>query len=282
MPADCLLRPRRELAMRRFALAPGADLRCGVLAKDRAGDDIIDLPSDDYAAVWLLRGGGVYRDAQVGVVRLSPGDLVQRLPGRRHSTIGDADGRWVEIFVSFPGGLFSSLAAVGALVAEDPVLHPGLDGRLVREGERLLAALQGADETAYPGLLAQALALVVALHDRHRRHGGGRSDGSAEAVETACRLLGEDPARPLHPRQVAQAVGLGYERFRKLFRHRVGLSPAAYRRRRRLDAARAELLGCRRSVTEVASRLGWPDVFAFTREFTREVGLPPGRWRRGH
>ena len=267
---------RRDQALRRFA-APGAELRAGVLAKATAGDDLHDVVEEAYTAVWILLGSGWYVDHR-GRIAVAAGDLVQRLPGVRHSTLGDAARDWLELYVTLPGAVFSALASVAALDGRSPVLHPGSDAVLLADGERLVADLRRSGESEWPVLCARAVALVAALHERHRRRADGDRDGAL--VAEACRLLAADPAGPAPPAAVARRLGLSYERFRKIFTARIGLAPAAYQRRRRIEAACARLLAGRSSVAAVAQGLGYPDVYAFTRVFTREIGLPPARWRR--
>jgi len=266
----------RDLALRRFA-APGAELRAGLLAKPSAADDLHGVAEEAYTAVWILRGGGWYSDAH-GRVCVGAGDLVQRLFGVRHSTWGDAAREWLELYVTLPGVVFTALASVAALDGSTPVLRPGHDTVLLADGERLVANLRQASEVEWPELCARAVALVAALHERHRRRAECDHDGVLAAE--GCRLLAAVPERPTPPAAVARQLGLSYERFRKIFAARIGLAPATYQRRRRVEAACNLLLAGEGSVTTVAARLGFPDVYAFTRMFTREVGIPPGRWRR--
>ena len=75
-------------------------------------------------------------------------------------------------------------------------------------------------------------------------------------------------------------LGLGYERFRKVFRQRVGMSPGEYRIRRRIDRARALIAQHRLSNTQVAHALGYRDPFTFSKQFKQVVGVSPGAFRR--
>lgn len=271
-----MVHPRRDLALRRFAAA-GAELRAGVLAKPGADEDLHDVVEVAYTAVWILHGAGWYVDHR-GRIAVGAGDLVQRLPGVRHSTIGDERRDWLEFYVTLPGSVFTSLASVAALDGRSPVLHPGADAVLLADGERLIADLCRSGEGEWPALCARAVALVAALHERHRRLADGDRDGAL--ASEGCRLLAADPSRPASPAAVARRLGLSYERFRKIFTARIGLAPAAYQRRRRIETACARLLAGRPSIADVAHDLGYPDVYAFTRVFTREIGMPPARWRR--
>ena len=75
-------------------------------------------------------------------------------------------------------------------------------------------------------------------------------------------------------------MGLSYERIRKLFMKQIGVSPHAYRIRRRLDRACELLREGKASVSEIAERLGYADPFTFSRQFTKERGTSPSAYRK--
>jgi AraC-like DNA-binding protein len=250
---------------------------CGFLAKDRPSDDVIDADPPNLTMVWLLRGGGIYRDGD-SERRIEAGDLVIRRPGRRHSTLADGDGQWVEFFVVIDPCLARALLETGVLPADMRVLHPGVDLSLVSSCEAFMREVERAAPDALGDLLARSHALVAEFLtlDRRRRQGDSRS----MAIEQARRLLDEefDTAIP----EIAHRVGLRYEAFRKAFAELVGEAPHAYRLRRRIEVARALLLQDRSPVAEVATQVGFTDVFHFSKKFRQIVGEPPARWRRRH
>ena len=60
----------------------------------------------------------------------------------------------------------------------------------------------------------------------------------------------------------------------------MGSSPAAWLRRRRLDASLALLESSDEPVEQVGARVGFPTPAAFRRHFARAYGVPPSAWRR--
>lgn len=64
----------------------------------------------------------------------------------------------------------------------------------------------------------------------------------------------------------------------RVFKRATGLSPLAYRNQRRIDAARA-MLRSNRSITQIASELGFADHAHLTRHFQRLVGTTPSNYR---
>jgi AraC-like DNA-binding protein len=75
-------------------------------------------------------------------------------------------------------------------------------------------------------------------------------------------------------------MGLSYERFRKIFRQRQGLSPGDYRIRRRIDQAKALITQHRLSNKEIAYALGYADPFTFSKQFKQVVGMSPAVFRK--
>ncbi|WP_309604932.1 helix-turn-helix domain-containing protein [Phenylobacterium sp.] len=81
---------------------------------------------------------------------------------------------------------------------------------------------------------------------------------------------------------VADAAGLSPYHFSRLFTARYGLSPIAYVRVRRLEAAAGQLRsGPRTRLIDLALDWGFDSQEGFTRAFTRTFGIAPGRYRDG-
>jgi AraC-like DNA-binding protein len=77
--------------------------------------------------------------------------------------------------------------------------------------------------------------------------------------------------------ELAARLGLNYATFRRRFRREVGLSPAQYQLRRRMENARILLRTL--TVQETAERLGYADPFVFSRQFRKSMGRAPSAWR---
>ena len=82
---------------------------------------------------------------------------------------------------------------------------------------------------------------------------------------------------------LCRELGLGRTSLYRLSERLYGTGPAARIRAMRMDKAR-QLLGTRRdlSIADVGLACGYPDYNYFISVFTREVGVPPGKYRSGH
>jgi AraC-like DNA-binding protein len=81
--------------------------------------------------------------------------------------------------------------------------------------------------------------------------------------------------------ELEAVAGLSRYELARQFRTAYGTSPYRYSLLRRLDVARAGLLGGQRLV-EVALAAGFADQAHFTRLFASTYGMPPGRYARLH
>lgn len=252
-------------------------LSCGVVSKSYNGWDNRAKRSDHFSTVWCLRGTGRYHDAHGRAWDLAPGDIFHRFTDREHGNELDPAGGWVEAYIGFGEPLALALVAMGALDPARPVRRAGLDLVLLRSLIQQRDALRDAPDRDLPTHLGRLLQLHQELLARAGRGDAGAGPYDA-TLDQACRRLAEEPHVPL--RALARDCGLSYERFRKVFRARLGVSPHEYRIRRRIDLARTALHAGDRSVQQIASDLGYANPFQFSVQFRSLVGLSPSAYRR--
>ncbi|WP_264210775.1 GlxA family transcriptional regulator [Leisingera thetidis] len=89
-------------------------------------------------------------------------------------------------------------------------------------------------------------------------------------------------AEPLSAADLAAAVGLSLRSLQRRFTRTTGHSLTAYQQNLRIERARDLLTTTGRSVAEIAAEVGYSDLPAFHRVFSRQAGMTPGRFRRTH
>lgn len=89
----------------------------------------------------------------------------------------------------------------------------------------------------------------------------------------------EHPEAPLDVPALAKRVAMSERHFSRVFHAEVGLSPAAFVERVRVDAARRLLETSRERVDAVAAHAGFGTSEALRRAMGRQVGLSPREYR---
>ncbi len=132
-------------------------------------------------------------------------------------------------------------------------------------------------ETELPTRAALALVFdfLNRLYDLARHAEAG--DAWGQVLRQARVLLERDLDQRLDMTGLAERLGVAYPTFRRRFREAMGVSPGAYRVRRRLEQARVLLL--EHSVKQVADELGYSDPFTFSAQFKAHFGLSPQRFQ---
>lgn len=84
----------------------------------------------------------------------------------------------------------------------------------------------------------------------------------------------------IHLQDLAGVAGLSPFHFSRVFKLATGETPYHFVGSRRLDRARAMLVGSDLPLAELALACGFASQSHFTAAFTKVIGMPPGRYRR--
>ena len=126
------------------------------------------------------------------------------------------------------------------------------------------------------GLLWQFLADKILPQIASPEHLLNRYRGFSSLLET----MGKNPYNNLTVNEMASIMNMGRESFVKHFAAETGESPKAFFNRMRASAAARELGDPALSISEVAARFGFPNVFYFSRFFKRHLGTSPAIYRK--
>ncbi len=101
-------------------------------------------------------------------------------------------------------------------------------------------------------------------------------------IQAVLRLMELDTAAAQDVRAMAEKVNLSLSRFYDLFRRETGGGPTQYIRAVRFKKAETLLLTSHLTVKEIANAVGIHDVSHFVRDFEKQFGMSPRRFRRAH
>jgi transcriptional regulator GlxA family with amidase domain len=99
-------------------------------------------------------------------------------------------------------------------------------------------------------------------------------------IAEAVRLIESNFDRDLDFNALAETLNLSASRFRHLFKAETGMSFRKYLRQQRMKQAKHLLETSFLSVKETAKRAGIGNISHFVRDFEKEFGLSPARYRK--
>ncbi len=144
------------------------------------------------------------------------------------------------------------------------------------------------NRAAHPAqdLLIGSLAVALAAHLLRRFTNAvgveERSTGPADvaAIRRAIAYIEDNPDRAISLGELAAAAGLSRFHFSRLFKHHLGLSPARYVERTRIEQAKALIINAEMSLAGVAQAVGFADQSHFSRRFRLHEGRTPAAFAR--
>ncbi len=247
---------------------------------------------DVYHLVLYTNGRNVcrYRGERVPV---RPGTLFLTSPGESHDFFPSRSGeiRYTEATFAYlgPNGMplrlpFARLLALYAgLDLEAKPLPLMLAGEQVTELREHCKRLL--DWLSTPGPLAplytlQELGAIFAFLVRECLQSAPSPAGAAGRLHEARAYLEHHFAERLRVEELAARAHLSKGYFLRAFKQAYGLPPIAYQQRLRMEAARTLLRTTGLRCKEIAARVGYDDVYLFSRLFKKVIGQPPTACRR--
>ena len=135
--------------------------------------------------------------------------------------------------------------------------------------------MKAAPDSQLPLLLPELQKEILRMHGCHTHPEKMQRD----PVEIACDALSQNLEEEISMEELASSLQLGYETFRKVFKKQTGISPARYRTGKKMEQA-CILLDGGVPIKEIAGLVGYGDVYAFSKQFSRFFGFPPGQYRK--
>jgi transcriptional regulator GlxA family with amidase domain len=111
---------------------------------------------------------------------------------------------------------------------------------------------------------------------------GNSLPASRSVLQEVQRFVSAHPSLDHTVTSLAARAGLSPRHFARLFRHEVGVTPAAWVEAARVTAARHLLEGGQAAPKQVAVRCGFANADTLRRAFARHLGVTPAEYRRYH
>jgi PAS domain S-box-containing protein len=162
------------------------------------------------------------------------------------------------------------------------------DLRVIRTGKPLLDRLEAwVDEqrqlkwfitTKLPvrGRTGRSIGVMIAI----RRYDERRSLYSVNEAADVVRYLRTNRNPKLSNAELAAAVGISERSLHRKIRQAMGLTPHEFMLRMRIEAAAELLATTDQPISQIAIQYGFCDQSAFTKQFSRRIGMTPKQFRR--
>jgi AraC-like DNA-binding protein len=206
-------------------------------------------------------------------------------PGPRfrfHAAAGQSS--WSHRYIAFQGPLVKNWEREG-LFPVPPRPSPG-DADFAARFDELLECSRRSDARGVRRAVHLLEGILMELADAPPPSTDG-DDDSAAWLQRMTRMLDASVASPIGPRPdlpdyaaLAASVGVSERTLRRRFRDATGTSPHAYVLRRKTEEARRLLGETDFPIKAIAKRLGYADVYFFSRQFRQLAGVPPAQYRR--
>lgn len=226
--------------------------------------------------IWQVEGGAAVLESRQGQLTVQRGDFLL-MPGGagdfyhgRHDPANPLDVSWMHLHVTTR----ESRETVSGIWLEgigfrqrlgDPVFA----AKLMR---RILPAPPREKVFWLTVLLKEVSNEVVKQND-------AVSSPQQKMVEQLCEQIDGDPARYRQLSDLSHGYSCSRDHLVRLFKKHCGVTPGEYMIRARIDRAKQLLQIPGMSVKQVALDLGYPDPYAFSKQFKARTGIAPGRFQ---
>ncbi|MBC7807749.1 MAG: helix-turn-helix transcriptional regulator [Akkermansiaceae bacterium] len=221
---------------------------------------------------------------------LTPGDLFVARPGVLHRIRNTGDHLMELCWVSFAATPTATKIAtfLQPFAESGDVVIPERAHALTPLWNGALPSIAGNGESSSASVAAVASALITGI--TQSGVGGNAAYASSTApspltsaerlARIAVRYIHDNLNRPISVAEIASQVHVSPRHLTRIIESFVGVAPAAYIERARIDRAATLLARSLIPIKEIADAVGYGTVHQFTRAFTRVQGRPPGMFRR--
>lgn len=216
--------------------------------------------------VYIIKGRGWFASAHQPKRQVQAGDAFILYPYEWHSYAPDPQTGWSEAWIGFTGDNSTRLIDDFFPDKSNPIYRVGVYDTLCEAFER---AYKVAEEQlpAYQQQLAGYVTLIITTIYARSKQMPYLNSPNASNMNLAMKYMRQNLHRNLRMEDIAVYSGLGYSKFRKIFKDYTGLSPAQYFLHLKMERAKDYLLNTTLSCKEISFRLGFDSASYFNKMF---------------
>lgn len=224
-----------------------------------------------WAVCYITEGSGTYQVNDGEKLPVKKDSLFLVFPGADISFGPDPNGYWDEYFVTFEGPRIQEWINTW-LFEPGVVRHVGGGDSPIGKIERIFMLMEsGIPENAdRAALLVESLLFELMMNEHAASKDGKKNEGIKLLADIADCLY-----EPFDARKLCERHHISLSTLKRTVSKYTGYPLHEYVHRLKISEAKNMLLNTERTVKEIASSLGYADVFYFSRLFKKMVGMAP-------
>jgi AraC-like DNA-binding protein len=234
-------------------------------------------PEDVFGMSYIYSGSATYRDDRGIVQIITAGQVFQRLPNRLMEISRIPNQTWIGIIFTYPTPFWEALHKTIPNVRSQIAWSVANPNEYIDEIFRIRDLITCNDELSRIEAIGKMQSLTIRFYRNNEQSQTNREMDVFEKAKLELSIISDDS---LSIPDLAWKFKLGYETFRKGFKKRFGESPNTYRSRIRMEIACSMLSNTNLPVTEISQRLGFADIFGFSRQFSIAMNCSPTVYRK--
>jgi AraC-like DNA-binding protein len=249
--------------------------------------DWIEHKAHVYYDLWFIRSGRVL--VQIGDEQFAAeeGDIVFFYPDVPYMAHTEKEGCRF-IFTHFDFVIGEGQRILDNYPLSGVIPHEPIRDEFKRFTEAYDAASAGGvkgNRLYQKACLTAVVARVIELYGqgqyrgefpvKHRRSKAGRN---LDFFHPVFHYVNEHLHTTIRISELASLVGMSEKYFIDYFRRSIGITPGQYIYQIRMNRARDYLYERRHTIQEIASLLGYPDPFTFSKAFKKYYNVPPSKF----
>ena len=236
---------------------------------------------DEYQLVYCSKGSGMFRSATTGEMPVKAGDVMMLFPKERHLYRPNIETGWEEYWIGFRGPNIETRVKNGFFSTKQPLFHLPitLNNDIVNLFNLGIKTAQHM-EKGYQQLLSGYVNMLLGYISAYDNTSTLQEKHIAEDIHQALLFIHNHYREEISSEDVAQAIGWGYSRFRKIFQKHTGKSPYHYIQETRIKKSRFLIMNTTKPLKEIAYEVGFTNPDYFSTAFRRIAGFPPTDLRK--
>ncbi len=227
---------------------------------------------DGYCTLQYMASGSVSLKLGESVYSLSGRYFWSCYPGPQiRFGVSPECSTWNHHYIAFHGDLVDRWREEGLFPVPPQKPPHGVDYSV--RFDELLALSRRADAWGLRRAQNVLEAILIELAE-------ARTTGAGDVLVDRALTILQESDDPRDCADLAGDLGISQRTLRRRFSDATGQAPKQYLIAQRIASARRLLAETDTPIKQIATRLGYRDVFFFTRQFTKSAGVSPARYRR--